>query len=317
MKKILLATVAVVILASCSNNESEMLKNPANEIKFTNLNDRVTRVANDAGDDYQVYAELTTSASAWYINDVIDGTLNTAAAGPYYWPAGSATLDFFSYAPAGTTNATVSDTHPTLSITYTVPTTADEDFTVATPLVGLDENAGSGLDGTAEFQFEHMLSKITVRVSLKTPELSAYDLDLTNATADLVVDNNTGTLNAKATAPAFGSITGGTTTYSGDSIYMIMPQALSTTTTLQIKDVIITKNGVNYYVGDLKLYEFTGSEIPGGAFAKGTHYVFNFEITKVSSDDNGDPLFGPEIKFSADVTGWTTGVLSTDPIPQP
>ena len=122
MKKVILAIVAVIALASCSNNESEMLKNPANEIKFTNLNDRVTRVANDAGDDYQVYAELTTSASAWYINDVIDGTLNTAAAGPYYWPAGSATLDFFSYAPAGTTNATVSATHPALSITYTVPT---------------------------------------------------------------------------------------------------------------------------------------------------------------------------------------------------
>jgi len=309
MKKVLLLTAAIVVLASCSQNESELLKNPANEIRFSNLNDRVTRAANDAGDDYQVYAKSGVSGeTTWFIDDVIDGGTNLAVGGPYYWPA-SASVNFFAYAPA--TSGTVTATYgtPAVSITYNVLSTADEDFTVATPMTGLTKASGSPA-GTVEFQFEHMLTMITIDAELASPDLDAYTLDLTSATAEIIVASNQGTLDATASSPAF-TAGGSSATYTGaiTKNYMIMPQT-STGTTIQLKGVSIKRNGADVFTGDLLVYPIVSGDIPTNAFVKGTHYTLTFTITDVSSDDNGDPIFGPEIKFTATTSTWIPSGIS-------
>ena len=317
MKKILLATVAVVILASCSNNESEILKKPTNEIKFSNLNNKVTRVANDSSDDFQVYSKLTTGATAWYIDDVVDGTSPyLAQSGPYYWPAGTETLDFYAYAPAGSGTVTDSYSTPSLGIVYTVPSAANEDFTVAGPEIGLDKTAGSGT-GTVEFVFFHMLSKVTIELELDATDLAAYTLDLTSATATFNVAYNEGQLDATLFNPATPDVTFTSPTASGTASYsgalnggyscMIMPQAATALTTSILLENVIIKKGTtvifdNTY-GDLS-YEFDGSEISAG-FKGGTHYTITITIKNDSHDDDGDEIFGPEIKFSATTTPWT------------
>ena len=51
MKKILMALAAAAILAGCSKNEQENVDGfTPKQIKFTNLNDKLTRAANDGND---------------------------------------------------------------------------------------------------------------------------------------------------------------------------------------------------------------------------------------------------------------------------
>ena len=333
MKKIFLATAAIVILASCSKNESELLKNSANEIKFSNLNDRVTRAANDAGDNYRIYANSTmTSEASWFINDVINGSnpdINKAQGGPYYWPAGE-TVDFYSYAPAGSTNAAVTPTYafgaPTFSVVYTVPTAANEDFTIATPMLGLDKTAGSNT-GTVDFTFNHMLSKIEVTATLSAAlTASNYVINLTNATVTLTVASNQGTLNAMSGAATFTSIGGSPLPYTGAKSYMIMPQT-STGTKIQLNGVVITRNGVTVFpvsggATDLKEYTILAGDVTDAlnntdVFLKNTHYTLNLELQGTSHDDDDELIFGEEIKFSATTATWLTGGFITPNPVQP
>ena len=313
MKKVLLLTAAIVVLASCSQNESELLKNPANEIRFSNLNDRVTRAANDAGDDYKVYAKSTLSGeTTWFINDAIDGTANTTlSTNKYYWPTGSTTVSFFAYAPATSGTATATYATPAVSVNYTVPANADEDFTVATPKTAQNQTMGSPA-GTVNFVFEHMLSKVTVKAVLSADLLtSGYVLDLTAAKADLVVASNQGTVDAAVATPAFGSLSGGAT-YTTDTTYMIMPQT-STGTTIQLKNVKITKNSAEVFNGNLKLYPIVAGDITvpsANQFAKGYHYTLTLEIIDSSHDGSDQPIFGDEIKFTATTTNWIPSGIS-------
>ena len=313
MKKILLLTVAVTLLAGCSKNESEMLKTPANEVRFSNLNDRITRAANDAGNDYRVYAKSTLSSeTSWFINDVVDGTLNTAAAGPYYWPA-AATVSFFAYAPATSGTVTATYATPSVSIVYTVPSSANEDFTVAEPMTAQSSSTGTPA-GTVNFQFEHKLSKVTVNASLSTALSGAgYTISTASATTNFNVASNQGTIDAAVSSSSFASIGGSSATYSGAMSYMIMPQS-TTGATLQVKNVTISRGGTTIYTGDLAVFSFSAGNISGNAFVKNTHYALNLEITNLSHDDGGNLIFGDEIKFSATTTTWAT---SNVPISQP
>ena len=337
MKKFFLAIVAVVAMASCSNNESEFLKNPTNEMKFRNLNERVTRAANDVSSDYKVFAVSTlASESDWFIQDTIGGgtvpaETNLAKHGPYYWPAGK-TVDFYSYAPAQSTNAVVTATYgstPTFTTVYTVPANADEDFTMAAPKMVLDNTSGSGGDGTVEFVFEHMLSKISINVDISTSlKASGYELDLTGATVTLGLAYDQGTLSTMDGAAAFGSLAlSGSGSYtktaavtSGPS-FIIIPQA-STSATIQFKGVVIKRNGLTIFpndsgVSDLKVYEIDVNEIDDDMFKKKTHYTFNIEIIGTSHDDDDELIFGEEIKFSADINNWIIEGTTPNPIPQP
>ena len=74
MKKILMALAAAAILAGCSKNEQENVDGfTPKQIKFTNLNDKLTRAANDGNDPYRVYAAWS-GGTGWFINDQVSAS---------------------------------------------------------------------------------------------------------------------------------------------------------------------------------------------------------------------------------------------------
>lgn len=314
MKKILITAAAIVALTSCSKEETMDLGN-SNVIQFANLNNRPTRAANDASSSYQVYAKWTGSTSGWYINDVINGMTNDPQGGTHYWPT-TGTVDFYSWAPATVTAAT--STYPDLSITYTVPAGANEDFTIAEPIL----NATKASTGVVNFQFAHMLSKVTISVDL-TDELKSagYSVSFTGGTASLLVNATTATINPMITPFSWGARSGVQTTYTGSATsgsvpFMIMPQNSIGCEIQVLSGVVITKDvNTAVYNGGLSTYTIAASDIQTDAFVPGKLYNVKLIISDLSTDPGGENIFGDQIIFSADVNTWTTG--SDIPLTQP
>ena len=67
MRNLFLFVAAIGLMASCSHNEVYETMEESNEIKFSTLNDKVTKSANDSISNYRIFAKLT-------------GTTGTAAA---------------------------------------------------------------------------------------------------------------------------------------------------------------------------------------------------------------------------------------------
>ena len=127
-----MALAAAAILAGCSKNEQENVDGfTPKQIKFTNLNDKLTRAANDGNDPYRVYAAWS-GGTGWFINDQVSAS-DVPSGGPYYWPA-SGSVDFYAWAPA---DVAATGAYPALSIAYEVPANANKDFTIAAPQLGL------------------------------------------------------------------------------------------------------------------------------------------------------------------------------------
>lgn len=306
MKKIFIVAAAVIALAGCSQSEFEDTLAGQKEIKFSNLNDKVTtRSANDASADYQVYAAWSTG-STWYINDVVGGTSNLPAAGPYHWPA-NGTVDFYAWAPS---SVAATGTYPALSIAYTVPAAANQDFTVAAPKTGLSS-------GTVALEFAHMLSKISVTASLHQDLLDAgYVLSTTGLTARLDVQSTGGTINPKAATAVWTSPNTTTASYTGAASYMIMPQSSVGCKVKVTGGIVITKNGTEIYSGDLNEYTIAASNVTGDQFAMGKHYMLNLTISDTSTGGGGEDIFNI-ITFSANVADWDTPAGTDTPLVQP
>ena len=185
MKKILVSVAALAFIASCSKNEiSEPIGAKQNPIGFSTLNSNSTRVANEGKSNYTVYAQysdasvMTTFPGAWYIEDYeltsADAAINEKG---YYWPDES--LDFYAFAPSSVVETAVDpelanpNNKGKLSIDYTVPTGAGEDFTVATPVI--KTHSGDDDNGVA-LTFNHMLSKLQISAELVSAIKDAYTL---------------------------------------------------------------------------------------------------------------------------------------------
>ena len=311
-KQIITVTTLATLLAGCSNNEvyNEVNTPGSTPIDFTNLNDRVSRAANDAESNYQVYAKLSTSGqNAWFIDEEItgkgEGQDKPSSGNTYYWPS-EGTVTFYSWAPS-TITPTAESAFPDLTIDYTVPSGANEDFTVATPI--------TQSSGTVNFKFSHMLSKITVSAAVSEALTTAgYSIEFTSAT--LGVNTNGGTLTPTAATPAWTTPNTNTTsaTYTDAKTYMIMPQP-STDCTVQLKGVTIKKGDVTVFSGkDMSIYTIAANDVTGNEFSKGTHYNLKLTVKDTSTDSDGNPIFGGEIKFSAELAAdWTT--VTPDPGP--
>ena len=314
MKKFLITAAAIVALTSCSKEET-LDFGGSNAIQFTNLNNRPTRAANDASSSYQVYAKWTGSTTGWYINDVINGLTNDPQGGAHYWPT-SGTVDFYSWAPSSVTAAT--STYPNLSITYTVPADAKEDFTIAEPIL----NATKANTGVVNFLFAHMLSKVTITVDL-TDELkdAGYSFSFTGGTAILLVNAITATVNPMTTPFTWGARSGGPATYTGTTVsgsvpFMIMPQNSVGCEIQVLSGVVITKDtNTAVYNGGLSKYTIATNDIQTDAFVPGKLYNVKLIISDLSTDPGGENIFGDQIIFSADVNPWTSG--SDIPLTQP
>lgn len=307
MKKLLMIAAFAVALASCSKTETQNPDLPKG-IRFTNLNDKVTRAANDANANYQVYAKWS-GGSGWYIDDVVNGTTNLATGGLHYWPS-SGTVDFYSWAPASSSSIVATTTYPTLSIAYTVPAAANEDFTIAAPVTGLSS-------GTVPFQFAHMLSKITVSADL-TQDLkdAGYSLTFTGGAATLNVNSTGGTIDPTAATPAWTSPNSTTAAYSGALSYMVLPQT-STGCKIQITGgITITKGGSTVFTGGLSEYTIANNDITGNQFQSGKQYQLILVISDTSTENGGGNIFGDAITFTAATTPWDA--VTPDPsLPQP
>lgn len=312
-KQIIMVATLATLLASCSNNEVYEVVNTSgrnNPISFTNLNDKVSRAANDVESDYQVYAKLSTDGqTAWFIDEDItgkgEGKDKPSSGNTYYWPS-EGTVTFYSWAPS-TITPTAESAFPALLINYTVPSDANEDFTVAAPI--------TQSIGTVNFKFSHMLSKISVSAAVSDALTTAgYSIDFTSAT--LVVNSNGGALDPTAATPAWTTPNTNATsaTYSGAKTYMIIPQT-STACTVQLKGVTIKKGDVTVFSGkDMSIYTIAADDVTGNEFSKGTHYNLKLTVKDTSTDSDGNPIFGGEIKFSAELAAdWTT--VTPDPGP--
>lgn len=309
MKKIFIMVAAVMALASCSQTELDLTPVGQKEIKFSNLNDKVTtRAANDAEDNYKVYAAWS-GGTDWYINDIVDGTgvnVNKPQGGPYYWPA-TGTVDFYSWAPA---TVTATGTYPALSIAYTVPANAAQDFTIAAPKTGLSA-------GTVAFEFAHMLSKISVKATLHQDLIDAgYILTTTGLTASLDVQSTGGTIVPTTTPFAWTSPNTTAATYTGAASYMIMPQSSIGCAVQVTAGIVITKNDVEIYSGNLSKYTISAGNVTGDNFGMGKHYMLNLTIADTSTGGGGENIFNI-ITFSANVADWDTPEGTDIPLVQP
>ncbi|WP_298648808.1 fimbrillin family protein [uncultured Proteiniphilum sp.] len=272
------------------------------------MNDKVTtRAANDAGANYKVYAAWS-GGTAWFINDELNGTTNVPQNGPYYWPS-TGTVDFYAYAPA---TITATGTYPALSIAYTVPANAAQDFTIAAPKTGLSSSSG-----TVAFEFAHMLSKISVKATLHQDLIDAgYVLSTTGLTASLDVQSTGGTIVPTTTPFAWTSPNATAATYTGAASYMIMPQSSIGCAVQVTGGIEITKNNVEIYSGDLSKYTISGGNVTGDNFVMGKHYMLNLTISEISTGGGGEDIFNI-ITFSANVAPWDTETGTDIPLVQP
>lgn len=306
MKKIFIAAATVMALAGCSQTELDHTPAGQKEIKFSNLNDKLTRSANDGNDDYKVYADWSGGTSGWFINDEVNGTTNSPAGGPYHWPA-TGTVNFYAWAPA---TVTATGTYPNLSIAYTVPAAANQDFTIAAPKTGLSS-------GTVDFIFSHMLAKVSVTATLDQDLLDAgYVLSTTGLTASLDVKSTGGTIDPKTTPAAWTLPNTTTAAYTGAASYMIMPQSSVGCAVQVTAGIVITKNGTEIYSGDLSKYTITTGNVTGDEFGMGKHYMLNLTISDASTGGGGEDIFNI-INFSSSVAPWDTPGGTDTPLVQP
>lgn len=303
MKKLFFSAAILAALASCSKEEAVDMSQ-SKQIGFYSLNDRVTtKAANDSGESFRIFATKGETASAWYIKDHVDyGTSATALApenGPYYWPTDGSAISFYAYAPynsGGTNNVTESLTDATaISLTYTVPSGAQEDFTVASPQAIASANFPT--DGTVDLIFKHMLSKITVKVEPSdTFDINNYISDGTGEvdtdspfSATFTAVSNTITVDATEATPVAKAATnvGDVLAYDSQRSYYIAPQDFANCS-LQINGITIRDKATHseLFSGDLDVITFDGSELNGvgAAFESGKHYVFTVTIDAASTD---------------------------------
>ncbi len=290
MKKILIMAIALFSVVSCTKTvDNQALSNDS--MSFQTLNR--TRAANDSGSDYKIYADG--GDGMWYINDIINGSgvnVDNPQNGPYFWPNPARDLTFYSYAPA---SVVANDTYPNISIDYTVPATAQEDFTIASPVT---QNTGQ-----VQLVFEHMLTKITITPKLSDALIAAgYTLDpaVTSFLSDLTMNLNNATYNVKTKAITQGTTT--STVYSGNNSYMVIPQS-SVGVSIVIKDVVIKKGALTIFENDLSEYVIVAGDVPNDMFSNNLHYNIIMEINTNSTDIQGDLVLN-EITFSSIVIPW-------------
>ncbi len=346
MKKILFSVAILAVAASCSKNEVVDMPQ-TNEIGFSTLNSNVTtKVANvnavgksgtaGSSDNYTVYAVEESSASAWYISDLditpaaTSGNTDSFASSTatYYWPADGASnkLAFYAFAPAAEsgqlTEGTASYSTPTIPLTYKVNTTASKDFTIATPITGAyytsgTEYSGADANGQVNLKFNHMLSKVMLKVVLDTDLAVDHKFTLTDATisvknhtvaVDAADDTFAQTLSGETTLTdytyGFSAPATAATSMTGLQELMVAPQESSTDNlTIQLNDLEITNStGGVYYTEQDPIYTTTQALVKGYAYLititinAGTKITFSSEITSTGwGSDNDVTLNGTNI----------------------
>ncbi len=293
----------IATLASCSKINVAKPGGAEAVINFGTLNDKVTRAATSNNDNYRVYAKSSVSGeNMWFINDEFNGQgadINKPVLGAQYcWPKSPETVSFWAYAPSSVA-ATATHATPEISIDYTA-TTGQEDFTIAAPIVN------SAQTPTVQFQFSHMLAKITMNPKM-SEALKKGGYDVTFASAELDVKDNTGNIKPTDATPVWVLGTANAATYTAAKSYMIIPDTPEGIK-IRMKGVEIKKQGISIFAGDIQEYVLKNTNIPDGKFKAGIHYTLNFIISGISTDGSGNLLFGDQIEFDTVIgVDWGDG----------
>ena len=309
MKAMLLKiAVCTLMFTGCSMNEVFENESKTNAIQFSNLNGKLTKAlgANDKLSDYQVYSAWSVASNAWYINATVNGVSNGYSP-QKYWP-GNGTVSFYSYAPAGSSCFNVSASTGTTSVNgaYTVASEAQEDFTIATPVI----NQSSG---GVNLMFNHMLTKITMNVVLDdNGTLDGYEitrksglltLDYQKANFDVM----TGSQGAYDSKGEYTYAMTANSAHTNDGAYLnVLPQPQDNEGKVQLSVEIKDKATGEIFIPMTKLYVFNLKDILSaakGQLEAGKWYKFTFCIQDISTDENGNPLFN-KVTFSTSNADW-------------
>lgn len=305
MKKMFVGLAAcALIFTSCSKNEVLENTSPSNAIRFSNLNNRPTKAANDDPSSYNVFAVWSDFKTAWYMDIRVENDDSYSPA--RYWPE-NGQLDFYAYCPYGLTTSTIkSDTIASLEIKYTVPKNAQEDFTIATPKRGQTRDSS-----VVALSFNHMLSKITMNVKLDG--MTGYELihDSTLVTFTLpynsaifdVMRPDTMTLGAKVESVYVMNPKGHDSKKTG--FLNVLPQPKDNDGKFQLQ-ISVKQSNINTTIIKNKLLlpiDLKNVLPKGGELKAGKWYQFEVNITKDAADGGGDPVF-KAIKITSKTAEW-------------
>ena len=308
MKTMFMGFAALALFfVSCSQNEAFKDETLPDVIKFKNLNDRIhSRAANDDNSDYGVFAVLNNgnpAAADWFMNNQMVKGTDDSYAPLKYWPT-AGTLNFYAYAPYNSatlllTGVAWNSGTPTFDISYTVPTSGNEDLTFATPVIG-----ATAASIQVDLEFAHQLSKVDFQAALEQ-KFSDEGFALTLNYVTLNVPFNQGVKTLSDPTAGWSNLAAnpaGGVTYTNGTSYMIMPQPADGTEI--ILNVSITHNGADYLMNqNLKTIVLSNANLID--FVKGTQYVFKATVGNASTDEAGNPIFNV-IVFNSTLSPWST-----------
>lgn len=313
MKKSLLAVVAALAMAGCSQNDLvDEIDNGGQiskaEIRFNSIVGKGSRAtALTAADfkSFQVYAYKSadafgpsTSLAPEYLKDEIKKTDNTWAGGKtVYWPM-TDKVNFFAYAPTSITGFAASTGYPTIA--YTVPAVDSQvDLVVANALNKVKA------DNTVELAFKHALTQVNFSVKLMNKDTKYI---VTSITLSGIANKSTFTYNeATATICGAWSTPEGSDSYAYDfAANGITTTGVTPTTDAEITDLSTASNSLmllpQTFSGTAKISVIYSAEIGGEITYSGTK-----EITLDGAWGVGQKVrYTLELTNDAKAVGFTT-----------
>lgn len=306
----------------------------ASEITNANLQDiYVTALETGDKDNYFSNLQFTKGTDGFFSSDT-----------KYYWPGDNSTLTFFAYAPSQDeigADVTVTNSSHTID-SYTTPETiADQvDIVTATATGNRKDNEASGVPLT----FRHILSQIEIQAK---SESTAYSYEVVGArigraetTATYDFDTNQWTLDDWHDTGVYTSSCDAVTLSANpvsimgsEGNAMLLPQKLTPWSPkddpdnvareayLSVQVRVTTADGAVVYPSPTEktVRQYGWVSLPiDTQWEAGKKYVYVLDFTHgagfIDPDDPmpGESVLGEPIKFTVDVTDWTSSSSDID-----
>lgn len=333
MKKQFFFMAAVAIALSSCSNEDLVEVNNGNAIDFrvtmgAETNSRGVETTNNNLDKFYVTA---VNNSKLYFHDELfskaAGATKFTSTNIYYWPGDESNVDFYAYGYAGDlksldadlNNATINATSQKINFTPATAPANQLDLIVA------KASGSSTTEGTVELPFNHALSQI--QIFAKNTNAN-YTYEVTGIKIANVKPTGVYDFTGNGSWSASGDPTSYVVDYAENTVItldgtaqnlsnlndanntgaMLIPQQLiewqkSTSdkgTYLAVK-VKITMTGTG-----TEIYSGYACVAIGTNWTPGNCYIYTLNFSEGAGfKEDGDPILGGPIEFTADVKGWT------------
>lgn len=338
-KKFFFMAAAAIALASCSSEDVVEVNN-GNAIDFrvtmgAETNSRGVETKNGNLDRF--YVTAVNNSKLYFHNELFskaEGATKFTSTNTYFWPGDKSTVDFYAYGYAGNLksldadldNATINATSQKINFTPATAPADQLDLVVATG------NGSSATTGAVDLKFDHALSQIQILAKntndnyvyevegikiAKVKSVGEYDFGTKNWTASGDITSYEVPLATPITLNATAQPIDGVT----DAINgaMLIPQAIeawdltndktnsSNGFYLAVK-VKITMKGTKTVIFPTKenvTYAYACKPIKV-EWTAGNNYIYTLDFSNGAGvDEEGNPILGGPIEFTADVKGWT------------